>query len=156
MEGYWAAWAAALGAMLLLVTLATLPPFLGPEGRMLVMNAFAPFCHQLPAYSPHINGVQLAVGHRVYGILWGLVLGVLIFPGLLRWDGFWDRYARYVLIAAALPMTLDWTADALELWTKTSASRLTTGILFGLAAGYYLARAVAKLSRGGDPEQPAS
>lgn len=139
------AWAVALGVALLPAVLATLPPFLGPAGRTLIMGAFAPFCHQLPAYSPHIGGVQLAVGHRIYGVLWGLVVSALAFPGLLRWDGFLNRQAAGVLGAAALPMALDWTADALDFWAKTPASRLVTGLVFGTAAGYYLARALVNL-----------
>lgn len=142
---FWSAWFATLGATLFVVVLATLPPFLGETGRAVLMNAFAPFCHQLPAYSPHINGVQLALGHRMYGITWGLMLGTIGFLGLVRWDGFLNRRAAGVLAVFALPMTLDWTAHAIGWWAKTPGSRFLTGALFGIAAGYYLTRAVVQL-----------
>ena len=144
-QTFWVSWAVAVGTTLLLLVLATLPPLLGETGRALVMEAFAPFCHQLPDYSPHISGVQLAVGHRMYGILWGLVLGTLAFPGLFRWDEALDQHAAMVLGVAAAPMTLDWTLNATGWWDKTPISRLATGIVFGIAAGYFLARAVVNL-----------
>lgn len=140
---FWIGWAVALGAALLPAVVATLPPVLGPAGRVLVMETFAPFCHQLPAYSPHIGGVQLAAGHRLYGILWGLVLGTVLC--LHRWDDVLDRHAALVLGVAAAPMALDWMMDAAGWWGKTPVSRLFTGILFGTAAGYFLARAVVNL-----------
>jgi uncharacterized membrane protein len=142
---FWAGWAASLGMALLLVALATLPPFVGEEVRAAVMQALAPFCHQLPAYSPHIGGVQLAVGHRMYGILWGLAGGVIAFPSLRRWDDALDKHAALVLGAAATPMTLDWALHAVGWWTKTPVSRWGTGALFGMVAGYFLARAVVNL-----------
>lgn len=150
---FWIGWAVALGGALLIVVLATLPPFLGETGRAVLMDAFARFCHQLPAYSPHIGGVQLAVGHRTYGLLWGLVFGVLAFLGLVRWDDVLDRHAALVLGAAALPMTLDWTMDAVGWWAKTPAGRLITGALFGIAAGYFLARAMVNLFADNTPKK---
>ena len=151
---FWAGWAVALGVALLPVALATLPPFLGPAGRTLVMQAFAPLCHQIPAYSPHLGGVQLAVGHRIYGMLWGLVLGTVALLWLRRWDDALDQRAALVLGAAALPMALDWWLHAAGWWTKTPASRLATGLLFGLAAGYFLARAIVNLFIGPPSENP--
>lgn len=145
---FWTAWVATLGATLFVVVLATLPPFLGETGRAVIMDAFAPFCHQLTAYSPHIAGVQLAVGHRIYGILWGLTFGTVAFLGLVRWDDFLNSRAAVVLGASAVPMTLDWTADAVGWWAKTPGSRFLTGTLFGIAAGYYLTRAVVQLFQG--------
>ena len=142
---FWAGWTIALGATLLLVVLATLPPFVGEEARTLIMRAFAPLCHQLPDYSPHVRGVQLGVGHRMYGIFGGLAFGTLAFLGLRRWDDVVDRHAALVLGVAAAPMVLDWTMNMTSWWTKTPVSRSATGLLFGVAAGYFLARALVNL-----------
>lgn len=147
-RAFWKGWAAALAVALLPAVLATLPPFLGVAGRALLMQAFASVCHQLPAYSPHLGGVQLAVGHRVYGILWGLSLGTIAFLWLRRWDDALDRHAALALGTAALPMALDWGLHAAGWWAKTPASRLATGLLFGLAAGYFLTRAIVDLVAG--------
>ena len=145
----WTGWAAALGVALLPAVLATLPPFLGPAGRAVVMAGFAPFCHQLPAYSPHLDGVQLAVGHRDYGIFWGVAFAALAFPVLYRrFDGVLNRRVGLVVGLAALPAGLDWILDAAGWWDKTPASRFGTGLLFGIVAGYFLARAVVNLVAG--------
>ena len=81
--------------------------------RELLMAAFAPLCHQLPARSPHLLGEPLAVCHRCYGIYWGLPLAGLLFLALRRWDRLLYGRARWVLGAALLPMTLDWGGDVL-------------------------------------------
>lgn len=145
---FWLGWHIAFGSTLLVLALASLPPFVGPEARMFVMQVFASFCHQLPEYSPHWNGVQLAVGHRMYGVFWGLMLGTAAFHALRRWDAVLNRNAGSLLVLSGLPMALDWTLDALDLWSKTPTSRFATGILFGLAAGYFLARAFVRLLAG--------
>lgn len=134
-------WGAAVGVALLPVVLATLPPFLGEEARALLMQAFAPFCHQMPSRSPYLMGVQLAVGHRVYGILLGLVLGSVAYLPLIRWDRILDRRAPWVLAVAVLPMITDWTLGWLDLWATMPLSRMVTGGLFGAVAGLYLTRA---------------
>lgn len=135
---FWMAWLAILGGALLPVLLATLPPFVGPEARAVVMNAFAPLCHQMPSRSPHVMGVQLAVGHRTYGLLMGLPLGVLSFLVLARWEKFLDRHLPRVLAVASLPMAIDWFLGWFGIWANTPLSRLLTGALFGIAAGYYV------------------
>ena len=145
---FWLGWLMAFGSSAFLVVLASLPPFVGPAARAFVMQVLAPFCHQLTEYSPHWNGVQLGVGHRIYGVFWGLVLGTVAFHRLRRWDAFLNRNAGPVLVLSGFPMALDWTLDALELWSKTPTSRLSTGLLFGFAAGYFLSRAFVRLLAG--------
>lgn len=140
-RSFWLAWGAAVGVALVPVVLATLPPFLGGEARALLMQAFAPFCHQMPSRSPYLMGVQLAVGHRVYGILLGLVLGSVAYLPLIRWDRILDRRAPWVLAASTLPMLTHWTLGWLDVWATMPLSRMATGGLFGAAAGLYLTRA---------------
>ncbi len=135
----------ALGASVLLLLLATLPPFVGDEARAFVMWVFAGLCHQLPDRSPHVDGVALAVCHRCYGIYWGLPLAALAFLALQRWDARISRAARFLVPAAVAVPGADWLADVLGLWTNTPASRFVTGGVFGLVAGYFLARAFVEL-----------
>lgn len=141
-RSFWLAWGAALGVALLPALLASLPPFLGAEGRALIMRAFAPFCHQMSSRSPHLLGTQLAVGHRVYGILLGLALGAFAFLLLVQWDDLLYRRAPRLLAAIAVPMAIDWGLGWLGLWANTPLSRMGTGGLFGVVAGYYLTRAL--------------
>ena len=152
-------WVAALAATGLLIALATLPPFLGPVGQALVMRPFALVCHQIPERSPHLHEVALAVCHRCYGIYWGLSIGVVLQGALRRWNGRLDvrleRYARYLILIALVPPSLDWLADVAGLWANTPLSRLLTGGFFGLVAGVLLARALTRTAPPREAPQPA-
>lgn len=142
---WWAGWGVAFGATAVLVVLATLPPFLPPDVRVLFMRLFSGLCHQIPERSPHLDGIALAVCHRCYGIYWGLPLAALAFLGLRRWDGRISRAGRFLIPASLVPPGADWLGDVLGLWVNTPLSRVVTGGVFGLVAGYFLARALVEL-----------
>ena len=142
---FWWGWALALTLTGLLLILATLPPFVDPGWRALLMQGFSTACHQIPERSPAVGGVSLAVCHRCYGVYWGLPLAALVFLGLTRWGAFLNRYAGLILLGALIPTSLDWLLGALGLWHNTPLSRLTTGGVLGLITGYYLARALTQV-----------
>jgi len=48
-----------------------------------------------------------------------------------------------VLSASVVPPGVDWLGGLMNLWVNTPTSRIATGAVFGVAAGYYLARAFA-------------
>ena len=152
---FWRGWA---GAVLMgggLVGLASLPPLLSEGAYAALMHGFAPFCHQMPGRSPYIDGVQLAVGHRCYGLYGGVLLGALLFPlaphGLFR-----GRWPGALLIACGLPAAVDWSVTAvLGLWENTPFSRMATGLLFGAAAGLLLARALTQAAQPADTARKA-
>ena len=52
-----------------------------------------------------------------------------------------------ILLAAALPAGVDWIGDVMGWWTNTPASRMATGGIFGIIAGYFLAKAVGDILR---------
>lgn len=141
---------------LLPVVLATLPPFVGSEGRTLLMQAFAPVCHQMPSRSPYLMGVQLAVGHRVYGILIGLALGSISYLPLRRWDRIFSRHPRWVLAGGVLPMAVDWVVGVVGLWANTPVSRMVTGGLFGVVASLFLTRAIVQAALSAPRQRDAS
>lgn len=142
---FWRGWALALAMTGLLVVLASLPPFVGPELRILLMQGFSTVCHQIPERSFAVDGVSLAVCHRCYGIYWGLPLAVLGFLALARWDSILWKHSRYIIPLALVPTSLDWLLGFLGIWPNTPLSRLITGGLLGLVAGYYLARAMGQV-----------
>lgn len=140
-----AAWAIAFGVTLFILILGILPPFVDEPVRGFLMAGFQPFCHQIPTRSFHVDGVQLALCHRCLGIYAGLPIAVVAFLGIRRWDGFISRKARFIILASLVPLGLDWTLDFLGIWPNTALSRLFTGSLFGLTAGYYLARGIVSI-----------
>ena len=142
---FWWGWVLALALTGLLLVLATLPPFVDLGWRALLMQGFSTACHQIPERSPAVGGVPLAVCHRCYGIYWGLPLAALLFLGLTRWDAFLNRYAGLVLLGALIPTSLDWFLGMVGVWHNTPLSRLATGGVLGLIAGYYLARALTQV-----------
>jgi uncharacterized membrane protein len=145
---FWLGWGVALGCTALPVLLVSLPPFVDLPARIVLMRAFSTVCHQIPARSPHLDGVQLAVCHRCLGIYAALPLATLAYLVLWRWDAFLYRHAGPILLLALAPAGIDWSLDVLGLWTNTPHSRIVTGALFGAVAGYYLARGFVELCRG--------
>lgn len=139
------AWGGAFFGAGLLVVLALLPPFLGAGPRAVLMHGFSFVCHQIPSRSPHLDGVPLAVCHRCFGVYVGLPVAVLGMVFLYRFDDVLYRRAPWLLGLAVLPMAVDWGGDVLGFWTNTPHSRIATGLLFGMVAGYYVARGVVEV-----------
>ncbi len=138
-------WSLAFAGSFVLFIVATLPPFLGTELRGIVMFAFSGVCHQIAERSPHLHDVQLAVCHRCYGIYLALPIAALAFPFARRWDERLNGPAPVLLGAAVAVPGIDWLGDVLGLWSNTAISRLATGAVFGLVAGYFLSRALSGL-----------
>lgn len=134
------AWVGSFLLMAILPVLASVPPWLSEPSRLALMHVFDPFCHQIAERSLHIQGVQLAVCHRCYGILIGLVVGPVIALIFRAWSG---ENARIFVIASLLPLTLDWGLSVLNIWHDTAGSRFFTGAIFGMVAGVLVSRAMA-------------
>ena len=136
-------WALALGGTLVLLVGAVLPPFVGPGAEHALRVGFQHLCHQLPGRSFEVGGVPLAVCHRCVGIYVGLVTGALLLPVILNTAARWVEHDRWVLLAAVLPVTLDWGGDVLGLWSNTVGTRVGTGLWLGVVVGVVFARSLA-------------
>ncbi|MEF8864515.1 MAG: DUF2085 domain-containing protein [Salinibacter sp.] len=138
------------------LALAMLPPVLSAPLQAVVRDGFAPVCHQMPARSLHVGGVPVALCDRCTGIYVGLVLGV---AGTGWGSDLWGMigaYGRYVFLGAIVPVGLDWAGPLLHLWENGPASRILTGLLFGIVAASYvtirLLRRKARASGAGGPK----
>ena len=132
-----------MGSLLLMATLpvlASIPPWVSEPLQLALMHAFDPFCHQISERSPHVDGVQLAVCHRCYGMLIGLVLGPIVALICRGWSG---KNARIFVIASLVPLALDWGLEIFGIWQNSAESRFLTGAFFGIVAGVLVARAMA-------------
>lgn len=112
------------------------------------MSAFRPLCHQIPERSPAISGVQLAVCHRCLGIYAGLAVSATLLTALIGFARPLEPYARYLLPASLVPLSIDWGADVLGILNNSAESRVLTGAIFGAFGGVYLARAVIEMVAG--------
>lgn len=146
-------WMLAFGGSGVLLVLATMPAFVGTELRTILMLVFSAACHQIAERSPHLGGVQLAVCHRCYGIYLALPLAALAFLVLRRWDVQINRLAPVLICTALLVPGVDWLGDVFGVWQNTAMSRLLTGAVFGMVAGYFLSRALTGLF--GSPKTPS-
>jgi len=166
----WLLWLGSVAGAALLVGLAVLPPWLPPSARWLLMEAFAPLCHQLPARSPTIDGTHIAVCDRCIGIYAGLLGGVVLAAALRaiaqpvrgRWldtsSLTWDQLLsalKYGLAGALIPLALDWIGPFIGAWTpmhgwqNSPVSRVGTGAFLGVVAGLFLVVTIASsVSRG--------
>ena len=94
---------------------------------------FDSVCHQLPERSYSVNGVQMAVCSRCFGIYTSLFSGWLLMP-LFVLLGLKKRKVLIRIFSIALGMNLiDILGNNFELWTNTLTSRMLMGILFGLS-----------------------
>jgi len=137
-------WAVAIALTLLVLALATLPPFVPEFWRAVLMVAFDPVCHQMPDRSFLVHGEQFAVCHRCYGTFAGMLLGSVLLPLARACDAVLYRRAGIVILIALGIPGVDWLGGITGIWSNTALSRLLTGIVFGLAAGYYFARALSQ------------
>lgn len=150
-------WLAVSGlAVTALVAIAFLPPFVDAEVRPLIMAGYRKICHQLPGRSFVIRGHPVALCHRCVGIWSAVPLAIVLFSLLRRYDAILSARPGLAVLASLVPLGIDWTADFTGLWTNTVLSRFLTGAIFGLVAGYFLARVIVTSVRSGGSATEAS
>ncbi|TVR17346.1 MAG: DUF2085 domain-containing protein [Balneolaceae bacterium] len=89
-------------------------------------------CHQMPDRSFSINGVQMAVNTRCFGIFAGLLAGWLSIPVMIRLKASKKWTLRFLLCTVFLQIA-DFTGNLLGLWVNTNISRFMLGLLLGIA-----------------------
>ncbi len=99
---------------------------------------FSSLCHQLPERSFYINGVQMAVCTRCFGIYSGMFAGSIIFPLLVILRKRSLKGGRILLILSLLIIGIDFVGNLSGLWINTNISRFYTGIFLGVSVTYYL------------------
>lgn len=150
-------WITAFVLTLFVALCVSLTPWYPEWLRHGVMEVFSFVCHQLPGRSPHVDGVQLAVCHRCLGIYWALPAAAVLYGltrGLRLMKG---RRTLNVVLLAGVPAAVDWSGDVLGFWMNTPISRIITGAIFGLVAGYILAEGISDIvkDRQSDKSGPA-
>ena len=141
----WWVWGLSVLFMAMVLGVIGLPAWVEQPWQQVIMMGLDPFCHQIPERSPHINGIQLAVCHRCFGIYTGLFLG----PWVMLLTRHWESDLPLLVLAVSLaPAAFDWTLDVAGLMENTPVSRIVTGVLFGTVAGALVVRGIAECQAG--------
>ena len=104
---------------------------------MVIYRSLSGICHQIPDRSFHLHGFPLAVCSRCTGIYIGFVIGLMLYP-FVRSLRNQTMPSRNWLIAAGLPMLIDFGGGYLGLFKNTFVSRAATGGLLGVAFSVYI------------------
>ena len=110
-----------------------------------IYHSFSFLCHQLPERSFFISGHKLAVCSRCTGIYFGATLTLLLYP-LLKSLRVSYTPARKWLIAAAIPLGIDFLLTFLGIWENTHTTRFVTGFILGSVVVFYVMPGVVELS----------
>jgi len=136
-----AAWGVVVAGAALLVALIVGAPLLrasGAEGAArAIYLGFSAACHQMSARSFHVEGFQLAVCARCFGIYVGGLLGAAAYP-LVRPVSIRETPDRKWLLLAAVPTTVDFALGFFGVWENTHMSRFLTALLLGVVAAFYI------------------
>jgi uncharacterized membrane protein len=137
-----------VGAVLFLALVVTAPLAAAShhdQAALTIYQAFGLLCHQLPERSFFIMGHKLAVCSRCTGLYLGFVFTLALYP-LLKELRRSDLPKRKWLIAAAIPLLLDFSVTFFGVWENTHTTRFLTGMLLGSVTVFYVMPGIVELS----------
>jgi len=98
---------------------------------------FSTVCHQLPDRSFFVNGVQMAVNTRCFGIFAGLFFGWLFIPiAGSKLHG--KKWPIWLISLAVIIQVVDYTGNFFQMWVNTNMSRFILGSTLGTAVAIFL------------------
>lgn len=140
-------WMITTVVVLIWLTAIIAAPLLAPSGiSTSIYTFFSYICHQIPERSLHIGGHQFGVCSRCFGVYFGLLLGVVVYPLWRRIDES-EPIARVWLFASLVPITIDWSLTVFGIWENTHLTRFVTGLILGFACATFIVPAVVDITR---------
>lgn len=143
-------WAIAVTLVGVWVAAAVLPAIFAGAGENALAAPFYKFfgflCHQIPERSFHILEHQLAVCSRCFGVYFGLLAGLLIYPAI-RGIEVIEPLPRLWLFASMVPIAVDWSLGVFGIWENNHTSRFVTGLILGVACAIYIVPALVEITR---------
>ena len=143
-------WGAALGVVFLWVFAIVLAPVALENGwfglSSPIYGFFSYACHQMPERSLHFDGHPLAVCSRCFGVYFGLLAGLAVYPLWRRIEEV-EPLARFWLFLSLIPVGIDWSLTVFGLWENTHASRFVTGLILGVACATFIVPALVEIKR---------
>lgn len=100
---------------------------------------FRVFCHGIPERCLYLWNVPMPICARCTAIYVGLIVSIAVFLILPRIT---ERTARIVVFAAAVPMAIDGLTQLARLRVSTNPLRMETGLILGIAFGFWALSAV--------------
>ncbi|MGH9949679.1 MAG: DUF2085 domain-containing protein [Pyrinomonadaceae bacterium] len=107
---------------------------------------FGYVCHQIPERSLHLFGHKMAVCSRCFGVYFGLLFGLLIYPLWRKLDDI-EPLPRFWLFLSLVPIGVDWSLGVFGIWENTHASRFFTGAILGVACAVFIIPALVEIVR---------
>jgi uncharacterized membrane protein len=146
----WRVWAISMLVVFLWVFAILLAPVAAANGleslAAPIYKFFGYICHQMDARSFHLGNHQFAVCTRCFGVYFGLLFGFLSYPFFRRIDDV-EPLPRFWLFLAMIPIGVDWSLGAFDIWENTSLSRFLTGLILGAACAIYIVPALVEIFR---------
>lgn len=146
----WKVWAISMLVVFLWVFAILLAPLAAGSGlenlAAPIYKFFSFICHQMDSRSFHVENHQFAVCARCFGVYFGLFFGFLIYPFFRRIDDV-EPLARFWLFLALIPIAVDWSLGAFDIWENTHLSRFFTGLILGAACAIYIVPALVEIFR---------
>lgn len=146
----WKVWFISLLAVAAWVSAIVLAPLAQANG---LENLAAPLykffgyiCHQIDARSFHLANHQFAVCTRCFGVYFGLIVGFLSYPFFRPIEDV-EPLPRFWLFLAMIPIGVDWSLGAFDIWENTAVSRFITGLILGAACAVYMVPALVEIFR---------
>lgn len=144
------AWGVTLAIVFVWVFAIVLAPVARENAWMAVSSPlytfFSYICHQLPERSLHVGDHRLAVCSRCFGVYFGLLVGLLVYPLWRRIDDI-EPLPRVWLFLSLVPIGIDWSLTVFGIWENNHASRFITGLILGLACATYIVPAIVEIKR---------
>jgi uncharacterized membrane protein len=105
---------------------------------------FSYLCHQMPERSFHLHDHAFAVCSRCFGVYFGLLFGFIVYP-IFRDLNETEPFSRVWLIAAVVPISVDWSFTVFGVWENTHWSRFLTGMILGFACAVFIVPALVEI-----------
>lgn len=142
-------WAVTIAVVAVWVLAIVLAPIARESGMRLadgLYTFFSYICHQIPERSLYFDGHPLAVCSRCFGVYFGLLAGLLVYPLWRRIDEV-EPLPRIWLFLSLVPIGIDWSLTIFGIWENTHLSRSLTGLILGVACATYIVPAVVEIRR---------
>ena len=111
-----------------------------------IYKFFGYICHQIPDRSFFIERHQFAVCSRCFGVYFGLLAGLIVYP---VWRPILETepLPRIWLFLSLVPIGIDWSLGVFGVWENTHLSRFVTGMILGVACATFIMPALVEVAR---------